>query len=160
MIPPVRVPQFHLQPRRRRRRNLHWIVHRIQIGNQRYRQPVVSVNPVIPAQHHARLAIPAGPQLRRRFRAYMVQINSGVPRRIHCPKLAKRLFQQQRGIRPRRSAAQDGHHHQAQQNLPCASHIGIGLNPIAAGLLQAPFLTRVPRGVTSGNPPCKNPVSQ
>src|SRR5208282_3755926 len=82
-------------------------VNRIQIGNERDRNPIVSRDPVVPAQDHSGFALGTRTQDYRRHRANAAQIHSRVASSGQRAIVAIRLFKKERRSRMRaRNAAE------------------------------------------------------
>ena len=92
--PPPRVPQRRDVIRRYARRNFVRAIYRIEVGQQRNRQPIVSGNAVIAADHDSLLTLVASPERSCRGGTNMGKIDCGVPGRIHAPECAIRLLEQ------------------------------------------------------------------
>src|ERR1035437_801596 len=72
------------------------IVHGIEIWKKRDRDPVISGDLVVSTNYYACFPRFTSAQQCRRCSANTGQINSGMARGVHVPKLTKRLFQQER----------------------------------------------------------------
>src|ERR1700677_565640 len=69
---------------------------RVKIAHERDAEPVIAVDLVVTADDDTILAVVASAQHRRGVRADAIEIDGGVPGRVHSAKLAIRLFHQQR----------------------------------------------------------------
>ncbi len=77
------------------RGNIGWILDRIEVGDQRDRDPIVAVDSLVPGNDGAQLARLAATQLDWRFSANALKIQCVVTSGINETKEAIRLFKQQ-----------------------------------------------------------------
>ena len=104
---PVRIAHGRFDLRVGDQRNILGTLHGVQVRQQRHSQPIVTVDPVVPAQHHAGFPGLASPQHRGRGCTHVAEIY----RRVTCSgQLAIEcvwLLEEHRKIRARRNRVQD-----------------------------------------------------
>lgn len=152
------VAQFEFQPRRNRRRNLGGVIDRVEIGNQRNGQPVVSVNAMIAAEDHAGFSFMARTEVDGGVGANVVEVDGRMPGRVHGPEPAKGLLEQQGGIGAGRGAGAHGGREKERGSAKCYQ-----FEQSHQGLMPQPFGWAAETDMTNVNPPgsreLRSPIS-
>jgi hypothetical protein len=121
VVATIRVAQFKFEFGRDVVRDLRDVIDGIEISEQRHRQPVVSINAVIAAEHNAGLALFAGAEVGGSVGANAAEVNGGVAGRVHGAETAKGLFEEQGRVSAGRRAGEEGAG-EDEQNLHGGSH--------------------------------------